>query len=86
MDAQHVIYVGSKKAIVDLGTLPETIDNEIHLLKTQYPTAQPTIVLSIHRRVDYESFLRLFALVQERPIGYGSSINLQKTVESDYKC
>ena len=66
MDAQHVIYIGSKKAIVDLGSLPETIDAEINLLKTQHPKVQPTIVLSIDRRVDYETFLRLFALVQEK--------------------
>lgn len=66
MDAQHVIYVGSKKTIVDLGSLPETIDREIQILKTQHATIQPTIVLSLDRRIDYETFLRLFALVQEK--------------------
>lgn len=66
MDAQHVIYVGSKKTIVDLGSLPETIDREIQILKTQHAKIQPTIVLSLDRRIDYETFLRLFALVQEK--------------------
>ncbi len=66
MDAQHVLYLGSKKAIVDLGSLPASIDAEIDRLQAQHPSAQPTIVLSIDRRVDYETFLRLFALVQEK--------------------
>ncbi len=66
MDAQHVIYVGSKKTIVDLGSLPETIDRESQILKTQHAKIQPTIVLSLDRRIDYETFLRLFALVQEK--------------------
>lgn len=66
MDAQHVIYIGPKKAIVDLGSLQEALDGEIQLLKAQHPAVQPTIVLSLDRRVDYETFLRLFALVQEK--------------------
>lgn len=65
MDAQNVIYVGSKKAIVDFSTIKETLLDEIALLKKQYSNADPTIVVSVDRRVEYGSFLRLFSIVQE---------------------
>jgi len=65
MDAQNVIYVGSKKAIVDLSSVKQKLQEEIESLHKQYPSAVPTVVLSIDRRVDYGSFLRLFSLVQE---------------------
>lgn len=65
MDAQNVIYVGSKKAIVDLGSVNEQLKSEIDLFQKQYGKLQPTIVLSIDKRVDYGAFLRLFSIVQE---------------------
>lgn len=65
MDAQHVIYVGSKKAIIDLGSVKSQLIEEITQLKQQHANLNPTVVLSIDRRVDYGAFLRLFSIVQE---------------------
>lgn len=65
MDAQNVIYVGSKKTIVDLASLKNHLHDEIALLKKQYQGINPTIVLSVDRRVEYGSFLRLFSTTQE---------------------
>lgn len=65
MDAQHVIYMGSKKAIVDLASLKESLLQELSDLKTQSGGGEPTIVLSIDRRVSYGLFLKLFAIAQE---------------------
>lgn len=65
MDAQNVIYVGSKKSIVDLMSLKSHLMEEIALLKKQHPSVDPTIVLSLDRRVEYGSFLQLFSIAQE---------------------
>lgn len=66
MDAQHVIYVGSKKTIVDFPSLKTYLLQEKGRLQTHLPQrAEPTIVLSIDRRVDYETFLRLFQIAGE---------------------
>lgn len=65
MDAQHVIYVGSKKSIVDLISLKGHLESEISKLKKQSQGIEPTVVLSVDRRVDYGSFLRLFSVCQE---------------------
>jgi biopolymer transport protein ExbD len=65
MDAQNVIYVGSKKAIVDLASLKTHLQEEINQLKKQHQGTEPTVVLSIDRRVEYGSFLKLFSLAQE---------------------
>lgn len=65
MDAQHVIYLGSKKSIVDLITLKGSLQKEIALLKRENGGHEPTIVLSIDRRVNYGLFLKLFAIAQE---------------------
>lgn len=65
MDAQHVIYLGSKKAIVDLASLKESLEQEINHLKKQNGGNEPTVVLSIDRRVNYGLFLQLFAIAQE---------------------
>lgn len=65
MDAQNVIYVGSKKMIVDLGSLKDAVKEEISQLKKQHANIEPTVVVSVDRRVDYGSFLRIFSLVQE---------------------
>lgn len=65
MDAQNVIYVGSKKAIVDLVSVKQQLQTEIESYQKQFNSVIPTIVLSIDRRVDYGAFLRLFSAVQE---------------------
>lgn len=65
MDAQHVIYLGSKKAIVDLTSLKQSLQQEVEKLKQQNKGEEPTVVLSIDRRVDYGLFLKLFSIAQE---------------------
>lgn len=65
MDAQNVIYVGSKKAIVDLASLKNHLHEEIAQLKKQHQGISPTVVLIVDRRVEYGSFLRLFSTAQE---------------------
>lgn len=65
MDAQNVIYVGSKKDIVDLGSLESHLNDEIAHLKALHPQVSPTVVLSIDRRVEYGLFLQLFAIAQK---------------------
>src|SRR3981081_1813887 len=49
MDAQHVIYLGSKKSIQDLATLKSSLQNELQILKTQNGGQEPTLVLSVDR-------------------------------------
>lgn len=65
MDAQNVIYVGSKKVIVDFSNLKQTLLEDIKQIKRQYKNSDPSIVVSVDRRVEYGSFLRLFSIVQE---------------------
>lgn len=65
MDAQHVIYLGSKKTIIDLSSLKQHLQQELQHLKHQNGGEEPTIVLSVDRRVNYGLFLRLFAIAQE---------------------
>lgn len=65
MDAQNVIYMGSKKSIVDLHSLRDQLNLEFAQIKRAQPAVDPTIVLSIDKRVNYNDFLRLFAIVQE---------------------
>ena len=65
MDAQHVIYLGSKKTIVDLASLKEHLLKELEQFKTLHQQQEPTLVLSIDRRVNYGLFLRLFSIAQE---------------------
>lgn len=65
MDAQHVIYVGSKKSISDLASLEDLVKKELSKIQSAHPTSSPTIVLSVDRRVEYGSFLRLFSTLQQ---------------------
>lgn len=65
MDAQRVIYLGSKKTIVDFTNLKDHLKQEVEKLKIQSQGEEPTVVLSIDRRVDYGLFLKLFSIVQE---------------------
>jgi biopolymer transport protein ExbD len=64
MDAQNVIYVGSKKEIVDLESFQESLTREIQTTLSSHPGADTTVVLSIDKRVEYGDFLRLFSLAQ----------------------
>ncbi len=64
MDAQNVIYMGSKKAIVDMTTVKQRLEEEIGKIKKRHPKANPSVVLSVDRRVDYGSFLKLFSIAQ----------------------
>jgi biopolymer transport protein ExbD len=65
MDAQQVIYLGSKKSIVDFSSLKAELNNEIEQLKKENGGLWPTIVLSVDRRIEYGLFLKLFAIAQE---------------------
>lgn len=65
MDAQHVIYVGSKKAIVDLASVKSYLKEEIKQLNKQHPSVTPSIVISIDKHVEYDYFLKLFSIVEE---------------------
>ena len=65
MDAQHVIYLGHRKDIIDMLSVPQALKEEIVRVKAEHPGIEPTVVLSVDRRVDYGSFLRLFSMAQE---------------------
>lgn len=65
VDAQNVIYVGSKKAIVDLASLKDQLLFEIDQLKKMRNGLDPTVVVSVDRRVEYDFFLKIFSIVQE---------------------
>ncbi len=45
-----------KKTIVDLASLKDTVLDEITQLKKQHPNIEPTVVVSVDRRVEYGSF------------------------------
>ncbi|MCP5469758.1 MAG: biopolymer transporter ExbD [Chlamydiales bacterium] len=62
MDAQNVIYVGSRKEIVDMSSFKSALLKEIEKLP---PEADKTVVLSIDKEVEYGDFLRLFSAAQE---------------------
>lgn len=72
MDAEQVIYVGSKNDIVDFGSVKDHLIQEINFLKKKHPESHPTIVLSVDKHVDYGAFLRLFSEVQQ----CGSTVRL----------
>lgn len=84
MDAQNVIYVGSKKAIVDLASVKPQLEEEIAKLQRQHPNLKPTVVLSVDRRVDYESFLRLFSAIQDNSTRIRFVYKPDDAQESDY--
>lgn len=65
VDAQNVIYVGSKKDIVDLGSLESHLSQELEKLKALHSEVVPTVVLSVDQRVEYGLFLQLFAIAQK---------------------
>ena len=63
MDKDQVIYIGSKKEIVDLSSLSTTLNKYIELWKTAHQGSSPTIVLSVDRRIEYQVFLQLFSQI-----------------------
>ncbi len=84
MDAQNVIYVGSKKAIVDLGSVKTQLQEEVEKLRQEGLETLPTVVLSIDRRVDYESFLKLFSVIQESTPRIRLVYKPEEAQESEY--
>jgi biopolymer transport protein ExbD len=60
MDKDQVIYIGSKKEIVDLSSLGESLKKHIIFWQEVHQGATPTVMLSIDRRIEYDIFLRLF--------------------------
>lgn len=68
MDAHNVIYVGSKKEIVDLESFKASLIKEVEKSKQYHPGADTTVVLSLDRGVEYGDFLRLFSLAQQTDV------------------
>jgi biopolymer transport protein ExbD len=68
MDAQNVIYVGSRKEIVDLTSFYSSLKKEIEKVRARYSIETPTVVLSVDRSVEYGDFLRLFAEAQKAEV------------------
>jgi len=65
MDAQHVIYLGNRKEIIDFSNFKETLSNEIKRLQKEQSSSQISLVLSLDKQVEYGPFLHLFSLAQE---------------------
>jgi biopolymer transport protein ExbD len=84
MDAQNVIYVGSKKTIVDLASVKNQLNEEVALLKKQQGGKSPTVVLSVDRRVEYGAFLKLFSIAQESGHRVRLVFKPDENVETDY--
>ncbi len=80
MDKAGVIYVGSKKEIVDFNGFKEALGGEIEKSLSHQGGGETTVVLSIDRSIDYGSFLRLFALAQE------TKANLRLVYQDTSKC
>jgi len=62
MDKDQVVYIGAKKKIVELMSLKEALQKQVALWRERHHVT-PTVVLSVDRRVQYETFLRLFSEV-----------------------
>src|SRR5829696_3391712 len=56
MDAQHVMYLGSRKEIVDFESLKDALEHKIGHLK-QENGYEPILVLNVDRQVEYGVFL-----------------------------
>lgn len=65
IDEQEVIYLGSKKRIVDAASLKELLIEEAGYYRRDHEGQQPTLMLNIDKRVSYELFLQVFAVVQQ---------------------
>lgn len=84
MDAQNVIYVGSKKTIVDPYSLKDQLKEELEKLRKANRNLSPTIVISVDRRVDYGSFLKVFSIAQECCSKIRLVYKPENRVHSDY--
>lgn len=65
VDAYEVIYLGSKKRIIDLASLESQLKKEIERYKILHGGATPTVVLYIDRAVSYDTFLQIFYAAQK---------------------
>ena len=64
MDQNHVIYLGSKKEIVDMGSIDKRLKLMISEVQKEYPEYDPVVTLHVDRRVDFDTFLQLFSQVR----------------------
>ncbi|MCE2983179.1 MAG: biopolymer transporter ExbD [Parachlamydia sp.] len=64
VDRHQVIYLGSKKTIIDLGSLKEQLEEEIAKYKKNHQGVQPTLVFHFDEKVEYGLFLKLLATAQ----------------------
>jgi biopolymer transport protein ExbD len=86
MDKDQVIYVGSKKEIADLYSLKDVLQKHMTTWKEAHRGVTPVVALSVDKRLDYETFLRVFAeVVKIAPkvrLAFRTSQNtVQETVE-----
>lgn len=65
MDRTEVIYVGSKRKIVDLLSLAEQLKAEVELFAKAHGGLKPTLVLSVDQDVPYSSFLELYSICSQ---------------------
>jgi biopolymer transport protein ExbD len=68
VDAQEVIYVGSKKTIVELDTLAKELSHEVERYQSQHADVLPAVVLHIDKHVPYGTFLQVFYAAQQLDI------------------
>lgn len=64
VDAHEVIYVGSKKKIVELSTLTHYLEREIDRYRHHHSGTTPTVALQIDGSVPYATFLQVFHAAQ----------------------
>ena len=62
--AMYFFYLANKDKDAEMAKLRPQAE-EISQLQKHHPGAKPTIVISLDRRVEYGSFLRLFSIAQE---------------------
>ena len=76
VDRNETIFVGHQKRMIDLSSLPEALRVEL----ARFKEGNPTIVLSIDRRIDYGTFLRLFSAAQQ------SGVPVRLAYKSEQEC
>lgn len=80
VDKHNVIYVGSKKAIVDFESYKEALNQEIQNLQSKGGQS-PALVLSIDKRVNYDLFLKLFSLTLDMKLPVRLSYQAEDNAE-----
>jgi biopolymer transport protein ExbD len=65
LDADHTIYLGQDKRVVDLTDIKQQLNQEIESLKQKSGGVKPSVMMSVDKRVEYQYFLRLFTALQE---------------------